>query len=214
MLSLEPSHVRALISVKNLANARGVPVAQLRTTLHVGDMLKDLIVVTRNPHKGFVIVACQPTSNSQHGKRNYANMDTLQPGDILEGLVSRQVRQGVIVSFPGKHLSGLLHLTDMSDCYDTATPLPTVDETLQVAVISLNAERGQIVLSTRGSRLTENFTAHVVDREIASTDDLKVGETVGGFVKAIHQHGLFISLGRETDARVQIKELFDSVSVF
>jgi transcriptional accessory protein Tex/SPT6 len=50
-----------------------------------------------------------------------------------------------------------------------------------------------------------------VDREINSVEDLKVGETVRGFVKSIPEHGIFVTLGRWIDARVQIKELFDEV---
>jgi DNA-directed RNA polymerase subunit E'/Rpb7 len=50
-----------------------------------------------------------------------------------------------------------------------------------------------------------------VDREINGVEELKVGETVRGSVKNIPEHGLFVSIGRSIDARVQIKELFDEV---
>ena len=60
VLDLKPTGARALMSLKNLANHRGVSLAQLRTVLQTGDMLSELVVVTRNPDKGYVIVANKP----------------------------------------------------------------------------------------------------------------------------------------------------------
>jgi len=51
VLDLKPTGARALMSLKNLANHRGVSLAELRIGLLAGDMLSDLVVVTRNPDK-------------------------------------------------------------------------------------------------------------------------------------------------------------------
>jgi rRNA biogenesis protein RRP5 len=50
-----------------------------------------------------------------------------------------------------------------------------------------------------------------MDPEITSVVDLKPGTFVRGFIKSVAEHGLFVSVGRDLDARVQIKELFDEV---
>jgi len=49
VLSLKQSNIRALLSLKNLANHRKLPLPQLRTSLNVGEELDELVVVTRNP---------------------------------------------------------------------------------------------------------------------------------------------------------------------
>ena len=58
----------------------------------------------------------------------------------------------------------------------------------------------------------EPSESHVApDPEITSVEDLIPGASVRGFIKSVAEHGLFVSIGRDLDARVQIKELFDEV---
>ena len=51
----------------------------------------------------------------------------------------------------------------------------------------------------------------MIDPEITDIGDLRRGQSVRGVVKSVADAGLFVSLGRSIDARVQIKELFDDV---
>src|SRR6202012_2009243 len=60
VLSLNPSDIRALLSLKNLANHRNLSVTQLQSSLKIGEVLDELVVVTRNTEKGFAIVASRP----------------------------------------------------------------------------------------------------------------------------------------------------------
>ncbi|KAI0639642.1 U3 snoRNP-associated protein Rrp5 [Trametes polyzona] len=208
VVTLQPTQVTALLSLNNLANRREVSVAQLRSTLKVGDKLQDLVVTSRNPEKGFVLVATKPKEKEALLQKNHLSLDTVQPGQLVGGRVLRHNRHGALIKLTNS-ISGILHPTDAADDYESGKPFPAVDSVLKAVVLSVDKERRQLTLSTRMSRLFPSQDKPIVDREITSLDQLKVGDTVRGFIKSVAEHGLFVTLGRDIDARVQIKELFD-----
>ncbi|KAA1468077.1 nucleic acid-binding protein [Dentipellis sp. KUC8613] len=208
VLTLQPSQVRALVSLKNLANHRGLSVAQLRTALKVGEKLEELVVVTRNPEKGIVIVANRPKSKPPLEHKQPLTMDTIELGQIVGGRVLRHHRNGTLVKLSSQ-ISGTLHPTDISDSYEAGNPFPNIDSLVKAAVISIDKEKKHLTLSTRASRLDPTKDHPIVDPELQSLSTLKAGQSVRGFIKSIAEHGLFVTLGRDVDARVQIKELFD-----
>ncbi|KAH8990141.1 nucleic acid-binding protein [Lactarius hatsudake] len=208
VLSLNPSDICALLSLKNLANHRSLSVSQLRSSLKVGEVLDELVVVTRNTEKGFVIVASRPKTKPAIEHKQVLTMETVEIGQVVGGRVLRHFHSGTVVKFSGK-ITGTLHPTDASDDYEAGTPFPALDSIIKAAVISIDKDKKQLVVSSRASNTQPDDHPPVVDREIDNVGDLKVGETVRGFVKSIPEHGLFVTLGRSIDARVQIKELFD-----
>lgn len=207
LLNLELSNIRALLSIKNLANRRGSTVAQLRASLKSGEKLDDLLVVSRNAEQGFVIVATRPTVKSTLGT---ISIDTIRVGQIVGGRVIRHDRRGARVKF-NAHIAGSLHPTDISDDYEAGSPFPNVDSVLKAVVIAVDHEKRHLTLSTRKSRMEPSESHAVVDKEIVSVGDIKPNTFVRGFIKSVAEHGLFVSVGRDLDARVQIKELFDEV---
>ncbi|ESK98106.1 u3 snornp-associated protein rrp5 [Moniliophthora roreri MCA 2997] len=207
VLSLQPSNVRALISMNNLANHRGLSPAQLQVMLKVDEKLDVLVVVSRNTEKGFVIVANKPKAKPSLS-RGALSIDTVEEGQIVGGRVVRHARHGVLVKLPS-HLGGVLHPTDVSDDFSIGNPFPAVESILKAAVVSVDRANKQLTLSTRHSRMYPNQNKVIVDREVNDISDLHVGETVRGFIKSVAEHGLFVTIGRGVDARVQIKELFD-----
>jgi len=207
LLNLEPSNVRALLSLKNLANRRGSTVAQLRTNLKTGEKLDDLLVVSRNAEQGFVIVANKPIAKPALGT---ISIDTVQLGQIVGGRVVKHDRRGALVKF-NRRITGSLHPTDTSDNYEVGSSFPNVDSVLKAAVVAVDREKKHLTLSTRKSQMEPSESHVVVDPEITSVEDLKPGTFVRGFIKSVAEHGLFVSIGRDLDARVQIKELFDEV---
>lgn len=209
VLSLKQSNIRALLSLKNLANHRNLSVPQLRTSLKVGEELDELVVVTRNPEKGIVIVANRPKTKPALEHKQVLTMETVKVGQIVGGRVLRHSHNSTL-KFSGK-ITGTLHPTDASDDYETGVLFPVLDSIVKAAVISFDKDKKQLVVSTRASRIQPEDHPPIVDREVNGIEDLKVGETVRGVVKSIPEHGIFVTLGRSIDARVQIKELFDEV---
>lgn len=210
VLALQPSNIRALISINNLANHRGLSAAQLKVALKVGDKLEALVVVSRNTENNFVIVANKPKLKLSLAK-SVISLDTVESGQAVGGRVVRHTAYGVLVKL-SSHIGGVLYPTDVSDDFGSATSFPAMDAILKAVVISVDQDRKQLILSTRRSRMYPDQASKVVDREITQISDLHVGAKVRGFIKSITDHGLFITIGRNIDARVQIRELFDDVS--
>ncbi|OBZ78635.1 rRNA biogenesis protein RRP5 [Grifola frondosa] len=208
VITLQPTQVCALLSLNNLANRRQVSVAQLRAALKVSEKLQDLVVMTRNPEKGFVLVATKPKEKEAFLQKKHLSLETIEVGQLVGGRVLRHGPHGALVKVSNT-ISGLLHPTDATDDFEGGRPFPPVDLILKAVVLTVNKDKRQVTLSTRLSRLFPDEGKPVVDREFSSITELKVGDTVRGFIKSVAQHGLFVTLGRDIDARVQIKELFD-----
>ncbi|KAF8560198.1 hypothetical protein OG21DRAFT_1401925 [Imleria badia] len=206
VLSLKPSDVRALISFSGLARHWNTTVPELKTSLKPGASIASLVVVSRNPEKSFVVV--NGFSKSDRQKKATLSMDNVTVGQIVGGRVTKYARYGAHIKLTTR-ISGSLHPTDTSDDYETGNPFPAVDSVLRAAVVGIDKASNHLFLSTRASRFSPNDAKQPVDREVNSIDDLKVGDTVRGFIKSVAEHGLFVMLGRGIDARVQIRELFD-----
>lgn len=210
VLGLQPSRVRALLSLKNLANHRSIALPQLKTELTVGERLTELVVVTRNAEKGFVIVANTPKTKALLAAKSSLSIDTIAIGQVVGGRVTRHTKQGTLVKVTSR-IGGIIHPTDVSDNFDTGSPYPAIDSLIKAVVVGVDKEKRQVMLSTRQSRLYPDKIPQVADREINDVSDLAVGGTVRGFIKSVAEHGLFVVIGRNIDARVQIRELFDEV---
>lgn len=208
VLSLKLSDVRALISFSSLARHWNTTVPELKTSLKPGAPIASLIVVSRNPGKGFVVVTGH--SKSDQLKKTTLSMDNVTIGQAVGGRVTKYGRYGAHIKLTTR-IFGSLHPTDTSDDYEIGNPFPAVDSILRAAVVDIDKSSNHLFLSSRASRLSPNDAKQPVDREINSVYDLKVGDTVRGFIKSVAEHGLFVMLGRGIDARVQIKELFDEV---
>ncbi|EGO30779.1 hypothetical protein SERLADRAFT_444441 [Serpula lacrymans var. lacrymans S7.9] len=207
-LSLQPTQAPALISLRNLANHYGTTSAKLEMSLKVGDRVDRLVVVSRNLEKDFVLVVGNLRGRAVI-KKGAVSMDTIEIGQVVGGRVTRHCHSGAHVKISTR-ISGSLHPTDVSDNYDAGISFLPVDSILKAVVIGIDKSNNHATLSTRPSRFLPVKTGLVTDREIKAFAELKTGDTVRGFVKSVSEHGLFVMLGRGIDARVQIKELFNT----
>jgi rRNA biogenesis protein RRP5 len=143
-------------------------------------------------------------------KKNALSIDTVEIGQAVVGRVIRHNQHGSCIKLSSR-LNGILHPTDASDNYEAGVPYPSTDTVLKCVIIGIDRSKNSVALSTRRSKLYPSQNEEVVDRDIQNLNDLKKGDTVRGFIKNV-AHGLFVTLGRDIDARVQIKELFNEVS--
>lgn len=211
ILLLEPTRIRALLSLKNLANHRSISLPQLKNELQIGEKLSELVVVAKNLEKNFVIVANAPQTKATLLSKNSLTIDSVTVGQIVGGRVTRHVHYGTLVKVT-THMGGIIHPTDVSDNFDASNPYLAIDSLVRAAIVAVDKDRRQVTLSTRQSRVRPDQAVQIVDREISQVSDLAVGDTVRGFIKNVAEHGLFVTIGRNVDARVQIRELFDEVS--
>jgi rRNA biogenesis protein RRP5 len=210
IITLQPTQIRALMSLTNLANHQGLSLPELRVSLKLGDKVEEVFVISRNPEKGFVVVAGRPKSKSAVISKGPLSIESIQIGQIVGGRITRHTRNGAHVKITGR-VGGSLHPTDACDNYDAGIPFPAIDSILKAVVVDVDQQKRHLTLSTRPSKLYPEEVRTIVDREVKLVD-LKVGDTVRGFIRSVADHGLFVMLGRDVDARVQIKELFDEVS--
>lgn len=216
VLELQPNKVKALLSLANLANHSSIPVNSIKDTLKIGQEVAELVVVSKNAEKGLVIVAKKPTAKAKVPSSSIRGSGTLRMEDIkvgmtLPGLVIENTIKGVTVRL-SKHVFGTLHPTDACDDFGKGQPFPAIDSVVNTVVVEVDERERKVVLSARGSTLNPPTAESAVDKEIKTLDDLKVGDRLRGFIKTVTEHGLFVTIGRGIDARVQIKELFDEVS--
>jgi rRNA biogenesis protein RRP5 len=215
-LNLEnPEGGRALLSVSNLANARGTTVPQLRSSLEGGERIEGLSVITVNVDKALVIVSAAKSKSKSKPKSGTSSLriDALEQGQIVSGRITRTMGTGIGVRLSSS-VVGRLHTTDLADDYTgpLATP-PSEGSVVDVAIVRVDKNLKRVDVSMRKSRLEPEVGHKIVDREIQTIEELRVGEKIRGIVKSVMQHGLFVMIGRDLDARVQIKELFDEVCV-
>jgi rRNA biogenesis protein RRP5 len=222
VLELQPKDsaigLKALISLANLANHRGTTVLQARASLSVGQEIKEqLVLVSKNAEKALLIVAVKPQAKTKvPNGRTSAGGGSLRIGDIkvgmtVPGLVIKHHPKGSTIRL-SKHVFATLYPTDVCDNFETGNPFPSLDSVINVTILEVDESDQKIVVSARPSRINSVQAVQVVDREVSSLGDLRVGDEIRGFVKSVAEHGVFVSIGRGIDARIQIKDLFNEVS--
>lgn len=223
VLSLIPSGVKALLAYPTLARHRAVSVADLKSSLSKGQTLEDLVVVSKNVDKGFVIVglipskAANPSNAGPSTTSSAVTFDALEVGSLYPGRVTSRLPSGVVlVQLAGSKnaaLRGRVSLTELSDDFDAdLSAVFPVGATVQAVVLAKDDNQRRLDLSLRASRMRQAQgldAGDVKDPVVSGLDGLAPGAKVRGFVKNIANAGLFVELGADVTARVQIKELFD-----
>ncbi|ODO00747.1 rRNA biogenesis protein RRP5 [Cryptococcus wingfieldii CBS 7118] len=219
VVKLDGSGLTALLSLSNLSNQKRMGIEELRESLKAGDKIEDLVIVSKNPVSGLIIVNIKKTPSAKKTKTkeekaasgisaNVKAIDSIELGQILEGTVSDHTPNGWMVKI-SHSIRGRVHPCDAADDLSLVTaqkPL-SVGKHVKCYVLKVDASKRAIDLSTRPSRVEGK--EDVVDKEISTVGDLKEGSTVRGLVKNIAGSGVFVSLGRNVTARIMIKELFD-----
>jgi len=215
VLALAPAKVKALISYATLARYRSVTVEALKESLAKGQTIEDLVVVSKNADKGLVIVGLVPSKAAAAPKAGAATddsnhnltFDNLTVGQVVSGRVCGKVPSGLLVQV-SRQIRGRVGRNEIGDNYDElVTPATAMGAHVKAVVLSIDTEYKRVDLSLRPSRLDAEVKAK--DVAVSTVSDLAVGQKIRGFVKNIANGGVFVSLGAEVTARVQIKELFD-----
>jgi len=215
VVTIMPAQLTALLSLSTLANHRQTGIEELRKDLKIGEKLDGLVVVSKNPTSGLLVLSTKRSNqSSSYGiSKNIVSFESITPGEIVTGKVVKHAPNGTQIELPNG-LTGKVHPCDATDDLGLIAsgegPL-NIDDAVKCLVLKVNPHTRIIDLSTRQSRLDPENAGEVVDREISSIQDLKEGQNVRGLVKNV-QNGLFVALGRSVVARVKIRELFDEVS--
>lgn len=138
----------------------------------------------------------------------------VKTGSIIPALVTKTTATSVVVRLNSlDKIFATAYLTDIADVYkDEGSSMAeeyVPRELVKCKVIKVDTSNQKIHVSLRDSECDEE-DAQVVDKAIYSAEGVKAGDVVRGFVKNVAQTGLFVALGRDVSARVQIKNLSDA----
>lgn len=139
-------------------------------------------------------------------------IDDVKTDSVLPALVSKTTANSVVVRFNalGKVFASA-YLTDIADTYKdegSMTEEYVAHELVKCKVTSVDKSNQKVHISLRDSECGDE--SEVTDKAIYSVDDVSSGDVVRGFVKNVADSGLFVALGRNVTARVQIKNLSDA----
>ena len=123
--------------------------------------------------------------------------ENLKPGEKLQGKVTAISPFGVFVEpFPG--VEGLVHISEISwERIGHPEEVLKVGDKVEVAVLSVDGERGQLALSLKA--LQENPWQKVPRK-------YKVGDTVSGTVTKIAPFGAFLKLPEGVEGLIHVSE--------
>ncbi len=171
-----------------------IPRSELR---HVG-RLEDLCgkelkvkVISADPSRGRIGEVILSQTRALRELR-LARLAQLKVGDIVPGKIIRIIEAGLLVDLGGD-LSGLVYRTEVGGARNSKPSNHVkVNDDVNVKVLAVNAEKGQISLSLRAARQTEFFAT------------LEVGQKITGRVARFESYGAFIQLGGCVDGLLHV----------
>ncbi len=178
-LDMSAVHPESYPVVEQIARTLSVPVTQLlaepallnkvdKSTLSAGvytvnDILEELRKPGRDPRERFLAPAF---------KDNVKEIADLQPGMLLEGVVTNVTKFGAFVDV-GVHQDGLVHISELSNRYiKEPSDVVKVGQIVQVHVLSADMKTKRIALSMKTKELKEpKKAASPVPKAQPSMDD-------------------------------------------
>ncbi|XP_006831373.1 PREDICTED: protein RRP5 homolog [Chrysochloris asiatica] len=156
--------------------------------------------VLKHPDKKFQIgQALKATVVGQDSSKSFLCLSLIGPhklekGDVAMGRVAKVTpNEGLTVSFPFGKL-GRASVFHVSDTY-SETPLEDFAPQKIVRCCVLSTADPVLTLSLRLSRTNPETKSKIEDPEINSIEDIKEGQLLRGYVKALEPRGVLISLG-------------------
>jgi len=130
-------------------------------------------------------------------------------GMIATGRITKVTEHSLLVQLSGT-VSGQVGLTELVDDFSEANPTThSKNDVVRVCVLDVDKSNKRISLSTRPSKVLSSALP-VKDVSYSSMDQLKVGDTVRGFVKNVADVGVFVTLSYNISAFVRVSELSDA----
>ena len=156
----------------------------------VGDAI-EVLIVDAEPVNGLIAV-------SRKKARQAAIMRTLQPGTIVEGVVTGMNKGGLEVDIQG--IRGFIPASQvdvrfMKDISDL------LSQTVRAEVTKFDSDAGDLVLSRRNCLIRESS-----ERKDKLLGELQVGQVCRGRVRSLSEFGAFVDIGG-VDALLHISDM-------
>ena len=161
------------------------------------DKRMEFKIVKLNPANENIVVSHKALIEKDLMAQRENILSTMEPGQILEGIVKNITDFGVFIDLGG--VDGLLHITDLSwGRVSHPSELVTLDEKLNVVVLDYDKERQRISL---GLKQLQKHPWEDIEEKLASS------QVVEGKVVSITDYGAFVELEKGIEGLVHISEM-------
>ena len=154
-------------------------------------------IVKLNPTNENIVVSHKALIEKDLMAQREKILLTMEPGQILEGVVKNITDFGVFIDLGG--VDGLLHITDLSwGRVSHPSELVTLDQKLNVVVLDYDKERQRISL---GLKQLQKHPWEDIEAKVAGN------QLVEGKVVSITDYGAFVELEKGIEGLVHISEM-------
>lgn len=154
-------------------------------------------VIKVNQKRGNVIISRRKYLNEQRSEVRKKILDTLTPGQVIQGVVKNITNYGAFIDIGG--VDGLLHITDMTwGRIAHPSEMLRIGETVTVKVLSFDKDNEKISLGMKqlSSNPWEQLPA-----------DIQVGTRIKGIISSITDYGIFVEVAKGVEGLVHISEI-------
>lgn len=154
-------------------------------------------IIDFDKEKRRVILSGKEIEKEEREKKRKELWDTIEEGQIVEGVVKRLTDFGAFVDIGG--LDGLVHISDLSwNRIKHPSKVVSVDQNIKVKVLALDKERNRISLGLK--QTTE-------EPWIEFSKNVSIGDIVEGKVVNILDFGAFVRLKEGVDGLLHVSQI-------
>ncbi len=224
IVELEGSGLKALLPIEHIADGSSQKSSALAKKIRIGQVLKDLLVLSKQESKRLVKLTSKPSLvNATKSGTLLKSFEDVVEGAEAHGFVKNITVQGVYVQFAGD-LTGLVLKAHIPD---EATRLPDfgmrIDQSISAKVLSVDHRQQRFLLTLKpraaetmekppGTKdpLTDTILNNPVDEVSTTVDDFTLGKSTKAKIMSIKETQLNVQLADGIQGRIDVSEVFDN----
>lgn len=225
IVELQPSGLKSILPVEHLADASSQKCQSLAKRIRVGQVLKDLMVLSKQEAKHLIRLTSKPSLiQATKDGRLMKTFEDVVEGSEVRGFVQNITPIGVFVQF-ASDLTGLLlkqHLLD------EAALLPEFgmrrNQSICLRILSVDLRQRRFLLTAKAlpdpKRLESKKAAaansydlelsNPVDEVSTSIEDFTLGKLTKARIVSIKETQMNVQLADAVQGRIDVSEVFDS----
>ena len=224
VIELEPSGVKATLPIEHLADGSSQRCLSLAKRIRVGQVLKELVVLTKQETKRSIRLTSKPSllKAVEDGKL-LTSFEDVTEGAEVHGFVKSITLTGVFIHFAGE-LTGLLLRQHISDA---AIRLPDFglrrDQSICTRVLSVDHGQRRFLLTMKplleekekSMKAIEDpdscakGLSNPIDQFSTSIEDFTLGKLTKAKIVSIKDTQLNVQLADAVQGRIDVSEVFD-----
>lgn len=225
IVELQPSGLKAMLAIEHLADGSAQKCQSLAKRIRVGQMLRDLMVLSKQEAKHVIRLTSKPSlvKATKDGKLMKAFDDVVE-GSEVRGFVQNPTPTGVFVQF-ACDLTGLLLKQYLPD---EAVLLPDFgmrrNQSISARILSVDHRQRRFLLTMKAlpdhkqrkskeaeaAKLYDLGISNPVDEVSTSVEDFTLGKLTKARIVSIKETQMNVQLADAVQGRIDISEVFDS----